>query len=73
MLSWIFEEKRTENPDIIIASIQLGYWSANESPRQVTKIQRLFDAGVDIVISHSPHIPQAIATSEAGNQTAIIG
>ena len=53
--------------DIIIASIHLGYWSANVTQRQVTEIQHLFDAGVDIVIGHSPHIPQAIGTTEAGN------
>jgi poly-gamma-glutamate capsule biosynthesis protein CapA/YwtB (metallophosphatase superfamily) len=56
-----------KDADIIIASIHLGYWSANVSPRQVTEIQRLFDVGVDIVIGHSPHIPQAIATTDAGN------
>jgi Bacterial capsule synthesis protein PGA_cap len=45
-----------KDADIIIASIYLGYWSANVSPRQVTEIQRLFDTGggVDIVIGHSP-------------------
>jgi poly-gamma-glutamate synthesis protein (capsule biosynthesis protein) len=53
--------------DIIVASIHLGYWSANVTQRQVTEIQHLFDAGVDIVIGHSPHIPQAIGTTEAGN------
>ncbi len=56
-----------KDADIIIASIHLGYWSANVSQRQVTETQRLFDAGVDIVFGHSPHIPQAIATTEAGN------
>lgn len=62
-----YDFTQLKDADIIIASIHLGYWSANESPRQVTEIQRLFDAGVDIVIGHSPHIPQAIATTEAGN------
>jgi hypothetical protein len=56
-----------KNADIIIASIHLGYWSANVTQRQVTEVQHLFDAGVDIVIGHSPHIPQAIGTTEAGN------
>ena len=62
-----YDFNQLKDADIIIASIHLGYWSANVSPRQVTEIQRLFDAGVDIVIGHSPHIPQAIATTEAGN------
>jgi poly-gamma-glutamate capsule biosynthesis protein CapA/YwtB (metallophosphatase superfamily) len=56
-----------KDADFVIASIHLGYWSANVTQRQVTEVQRLFDAGVDIVIGHSPHIPQAIATTEAGN------
>ena len=62
-----YDFTQLKDADIIIASIHLGYWSANVSPRQVTEIQRLFDTGVDIVIGHSPHIPQAIATTEAGN------
>jgi poly-gamma-glutamate capsule biosynthesis protein CapA/YwtB (metallophosphatase superfamily) len=56
-----------KDADLVIASIHLGHWSANVTQRQVAEIQRLFDAGVDIVIGHSPHIPQAIGTTEAGN------
>jgi poly-gamma-glutamate capsule biosynthesis protein CapA/YwtB (metallophosphatase superfamily) len=63
----IYNKLKKKNADIIIASIHLGYWSANVTQRQVTEIQSLFDSGVDIVIGHSPHIPQAIMVTEAGN------
>jgi len=46
--------------DLIIASIHLGYWSADVSQEQIDVVKYLFDSGVDIVIGHSPHIPQAI-------------
>lgn len=62
-----YNNLKQKNADIIIASIHLGYWSADVNQRQVTEIQRLFDSGVDIVIGHSPHIPQAIGATEAGN------
>jgi poly-gamma-glutamate capsule biosynthesis protein CapA/YwtB (metallophosphatase superfamily) len=62
-----YNKLKQRNADIIIASIHLGYWSANVTQRQVTEIQSLFDSGVDIVIGHSPHIPQAIGVTEAGN------
>jgi poly-gamma-glutamate capsule biosynthesis protein CapA/YwtB (metallophosphatase superfamily) len=62
-----YNKLKQRNADVIIASIHLGYWSANVTQRQVTEIQSLFDSGVDIVIGHSPHIPQAIMVTEAGN------
>ncbi|NOJ30415.1 MAG: hypothetical protein DA328_09645, partial [Nitrososphaeraceae archaeon] len=52
--------KLQNKADIIIASIHLGYWSSHVSARQIDVVQHLFDSGVDIVIGHSPHIPQAI-------------
>jgi galactitol-specific phosphotransferase system IIB component len=52
--------------DLIIASIHLGKWSANIKKEQVEIIQNLFDSGADIVIGHSPHIPQAIMATKDG-------
>jgi hypothetical protein len=46
--------------DLIIASIHLGIWSPDVNKEQIDVIQYLFDSGIDIVIGHSPHIPQAI-------------
>ena len=46
--------------DLIVASIHLGYWSSNVSDEQIDVVQYLFDSGIDIVIGHSPHMPQAI-------------
>jgi hypothetical protein len=53
--------------DLIIASIHLGRWSSHVNEEQVKVAQYLFDSGVDIVIGHSPHMPQAIAATKAGN------
>ena len=53
--------------DLIIASIHLGYWSPDVNEEQVKVVQHLFDSGVDIVIGHSPHMPQAIAATKGGN------
>ncbi len=56
-----YNEIRKQNQaDFIIASIHLGYWSSNVSDEQIDAVQYLFDSGVDIVIGHSPHMPQAI-------------
>jgi hypothetical protein len=62
-----YNKLKEKNADIIIASIHLGYWSADVTQRQITEVQRLFDSGVDIVIGHSPHMPQAIWVTEAGS------
>ena len=62
-----YNKLKEKNADIVIASVHLGYWSANVTQKQVAEIQHLFDSGVDIVIGHSPHIPQAIGATEAGN------
>ena len=61
-----YDFNQLKDADIIIASMHLGYWSANVSPRQVTEIQSLFDAGVDIVIGHSPHIPPSTSNNGSG-------
>ena len=53
--------------DLIIASIHLGRWSPDVNAEQVKIVQHLFYSGVDIVIGHSPHMPQAIAATEGGN------
>jgi poly-gamma-glutamate capsule biosynthesis protein CapA/YwtB (metallophosphatase superfamily) len=45
----------------------LGYWSPDVNEEQVKVVQHLFDSGVDIVIGHSPHMPQAIAATKGGN------
>ena len=52
--------------DIIIASIHLGLWSPDVSNEQVRVVNHLFESGVDIVIGHSPHMPQAIMITKGG-------
>jgi hypothetical protein len=59
--------KVEKGADVIIASIHLGFWSDDVTEEQVEIIQHLFDSGVDIVIGHSPHIPQAMITTKDGN------
>jgi poly-gamma-glutamate synthesis protein (capsule biosynthesis protein) len=46
--------------DLVIASIHLGSWSSNVNNEQIDVVRHLFDSGIDIVIGHSPHMPQAI-------------
>jgi hypothetical protein len=53
--------------DLIIASIHLGYWSPVINEEQFEVVQHLFHLGVNIVIGHSPHMPQAIGATKAGN------
>lgn len=65
------DQIRAENQaDLIIASIHLGYWSPNVSEEQIRVVQHLFDSGIDIVIGHSPHMPQAIekVTKKGGSE-----
>jgi hypothetical protein len=52
--------------DLIIASIHLGIWSANVTKEQIETVRHLLNAGADIVIGHSPHIPQAIMATKNG-------
>ena len=52
--------------DIIVASIHLGLWSSDVSNEQVNVVNDLFESGVDIVIGHSPHMPQAIMITKEG-------
>jgi poly-gamma-glutamate capsule biosynthesis protein CapA/YwtB (metallophosphatase superfamily) len=58
--------KVEKGADVIIASIHLGEWSPNVTKEQVEIIQHLFDSGADIVIGHSPHMPQAIMSTKDG-------
>jgi poly-gamma-glutamate capsule biosynthesis protein CapA/YwtB (metallophosphatase superfamily) len=53
--------------DLIIASIHLGYWSPVINEEQFEVVQHLFHSGVNIVIGHSSHMPQAIGATKAGN------
>jgi gamma-polyglutamate biosynthesis protein CapA len=53
--------------DLIIASIHLGYWSPDVNEEQFEVVQHLFRSGVNIVIGHSSHMPQAIGATKAGN------
>ena len=55
-----------EKANLIIASIHLGFWSSNVSNKQIDVFKRLFDSGVDIVLGHSSHMPQAIIAREDG-------
>ncbi len=59
-----YRKMRTEGTDLVIASVHYGYWSANVTQGQVELVKRLFDSGVDVVIGHSPHIPQAIMVKD---------
>ena len=57
-----YDEIRTQGADIIIASVHNGLWSleGKVSEEQLKLVNKLFDGGVDIVIGHSPHIPQSV-------------
>ena len=55
---------RSDGADIIIASIHYGIWSGEVNQDQVRLVNKLFDSGVDIVIGHSPHIPQAVMVKD---------
>jgi poly-gamma-glutamate synthesis protein (capsule biosynthesis protein) len=53
-------KSKAEDAELVIASVHVGRWSADVNATQVELVNRLFDSGVDIVIGHSPHIPQAV-------------
>ncbi len=53
-----------KNVDLIIASIHLGIWSPDVNKDQIKVVDYLIKSGVDIVIGHSPHMPQAILATE---------
>ena len=56
-----FNKIRSSGVDLIIASIHHGRaWSPNITVGQIVEVTNLFNAGVDVVIGHSPHMPQAI-------------
>jgi poly-gamma-glutamate capsule biosynthesis protein CapA/YwtB (metallophosphatase superfamily) len=52
--------------DIVVASIHLGVWSPDVNKDQIKVVDYLIKSGVDIVIGHSPHMPQAISAKEEG-------
>jgi poly-gamma-glutamate capsule biosynthesis protein CapA/YwtB (metallophosphatase superfamily) len=52
--------------DLIVASIHLGLWSPDVNKEQVKVVDYLIKSGVDIVIGHSPHMPQAMLATEEG-------
>ena len=55
-----YDEIRSQGADLIIASVHYGFWSSDVVEGQVQLVSRLLSAGVDVVIGHSPHIPQAV-------------
>ncbi|MFQ5970606.1 MAG: CapA family protein [Nitrososphaerales archaeon] len=55
---------RSQGVDLIVASMHEGIWSDEVLPGQVQLVTRLFESGVDIVIGHSPHMPQAIMAKD---------
>lgn len=55
---------RSQGIDHIIASIHYGSWSPVVNEGQVNLVNKLFDLGADIVIGHSPHMPQAIMVED---------
>jgi poly-gamma-glutamate capsule biosynthesis protein CapA/YwtB (metallophosphatase superfamily) len=52
--------------DLIVASMHLGLWSPDVNKEQLKVVDYLIKAGVDIVIGHSPHMSQAIVSTEEG-------
>jgi len=59
-----YDKIRSSGSDLIIASVHDGTWSPDVSYEQTELVNNLFDAGVDIVIGHSPHMPQAIMVKD---------
>jgi len=55
-----YDRIRSTGTNLIIASIHYGYWSSDVTEEQIQLANKLFDLGADIVIGHSPHMPQAI-------------
>jgi poly-gamma-glutamate synthesis protein (capsule biosynthesis protein) len=51
---------RSDNVDLLVVSIHYGIWSSEVTQDQIDLVIRLLDAGADLVIGHSPHIPQAV-------------
>jgi poly-gamma-glutamate synthesis protein (capsule biosynthesis protein) len=50
--------------DVIVASIHIGIWSEKVDEEQIKIVNRLFDSGVEVVIGHSAHMPQAVMTRD---------
>jgi len=62
-----YDSLRSNNDvDLIVASIHLGFWSPDVDENQFNVVDHLLKSGVDIVIGHSPHMPQAILATEDG-------
>ena len=55
-----FAKIKSENVDLLVVSIHYGTWSSEVTEDQFDLVTRLLDAGADIVIGHSPHMPQAV-------------
>jgi len=51
---------KSDNVDLLVVSIHYGTWSSEVTQDQMDLVIRLLDAGTDLVIGHSPHIPQAV-------------
>lgn len=54
------EIRKQKRADLIIASIHLGFWSSDVIEEQIAVVNSLFESGIDVVIGHSSHMPQAI-------------
>lgn len=59
-----YGEIRSQGVDLIVASIHYGLWSPDVKVGQVLLVNKLFDSGVDMVIGHSPHMPQAVMVKD---------
>ncbi len=59
-----YQQFRSEGVDLIVASIHYGSWSSQVTPEQVRIVDQLFNSGIDLVLGHSPHMPQAILARE---------
>jgi hypothetical protein len=53
--------------DIVVVALHLHLgsgWTDQPAPDSISLVQRILDAGADIVIAHGPHVPQGIMVSD---------
>ena len=55
---------KSEGVDLVVASIHYGFWSSEVTEEQARIVSGLLGAGVDVVMEHSPHMPQALMAKD---------
>jgi hypothetical protein len=55
---------KSEGADLVVVSIHYGLWSSEVTKGQVDLVTSLLDAGADLVLEHSPHMPQAVMAKD---------